>query len=280
MYILIYRKCIFMRRIFLKKWCIILSRLPNAGKVASDLIERRKFVFRSSDIKEMYGVSSFYAYRIIKRMLRDGLAKKIWRGAFILSDSFLIGVPAEGLIDAFFSGKDYYIGLRYSLLFWRLHDAPTRIIHVLTSKRELSGRVISLREERFRLIYLSPEKFFGYIRVPLGSLTINLSDKEKTIIDCLLFLNRYISFNDICKALILGKEILKVSKLIDYALRLNNKSLIQRLGFLLELLNYDGYLEKMYSHIGRTFIPLNPAKGRGGVKSNKWKIIVNDKCRM
>jgi len=214
-------------------------------------------------------------------MLKEGVAEKLWRGYYIASSSLLKGIPSEAFIDSFFEGTNYYIGLRYALLHWRLTDMLGRIIHVITRKRELSGRKLKLRDEEFQIIYVSSSKFFGYLRIPLGGSLINISDKEKTLIDSLLFLGRYTSFDDVCKAFLLGKNTINWEKVTNYAVKIGNRALIQRLGYLLEFFDISVQYDKLERRVGKNFVSLDPSKRNATENvSKKWKIYINTGCKL
>jgi len=256
-------------------------RLPSVSRVVRDLVMESKYVFSSEDLRRLYGLSPFYAYRLVRRLIQDGVARRLHRGLFILDDTFILHVPREAVIDSLFDKRNYYIGLRYALLFWKLHDAPTTTIHVLTNQRRWSGKQLFIANEKFQLVYLSDHRFFGYVRVPLGGSMVNISDREKTLIDSLLFIGKYVSLGDICKALKLGRGKINVRKMVDYAIRVRNQALVQRLGYLLESAGFSDGLEILVDHVGKNYVVLNPAK-KGVVKNSfkvaKWRLYVNDRC--
>ena len=254
-------------------------RLPSPSKAVKDLVESNFFAFSSNDLRKIYGISSIYAYRLIKRMLRDNIIIKLWRGFYIIDKRLVKGVPVEAYIDSMFRGNQYYFGLRYAASYWRLSDMIPYTIHVLTTKKEFSGRSIVIFGEKFRFIYVSKDKFFGYTRIPHQVSQINISTSEKTFVDSLLFLGRYVSFEDICKMITLGKRKVKWEKVVEYAIKTRKKSLIQRAGYLLDLFNIDVDLKELIKRIGKNPILLDPKRHKNNAEySKKWRIIVNNKC--
>lgn len=268
-------------RYYLKLETADFMRLPKPAMVARDLLSKKKYIFTTEDIRQIYNVSSFYAYRIISRMLNAGVANRIGRGTFILDRNFITHVRVEALIDSLLRDDEYYLGLRYATLFWKMHDMPSYILHVITTNKNLSGKKLSILEDEFKFIYLNKKRFFGYVRIPLGGSLVNISDREKTIIDCLMFISRYVGLQDICKAVKLGYKQIKWDKLLDYALKLEMPSIIQRLGYILDTLGLEDLSETFHKYIGLNYILLDPSRKSPPIdKNRKWRILVNAKCKI
>lgn len=253
-------------------------KLPRTSEVIKDLIYNKRYIFSSVNIRDMYGLSPFYTYRLIRRLLREKLIHKLWRGIFILDAKFLSGVNKETLIDSLFNGKDYYFGLNYALLHWRMHDMPSFVSHVLTVNRSYIGRSLTILNETFKFVFINKKRFFGFIRKPISGGLINISDREKSLLDSILFIGRYVNFEDICKALMLGLRNINREKLIKYAFKIGSKALAQRLGYLLEAQGLNNYASDLIKLVGQNYVYLNPVGPKSGVKNSKWKIIVNAKC--
>ena len=71
-----------------------------------------------------------------------------------------------------------------------------------------------------------------------------------------------------------------LEKLADYALRMESKALVQRLGYLLETLGNSlppGLEDRLLSGIGKSKTYLGPASrwGTGGDYDPKWQVVVN-----
>jgi len=112
-------------RYYLKLKTADFMRLPKPAMVARDLLSKKKYIFTTEDIRQIYNISSFYAYRIISRMLNAGVANRVGRGTFILDRNFITHVRVEALIDSLLRDDEYYLGLRYATLFWKMHDMPS-----------------------------------------------------------------------------------------------------------------------------------------------------------
>ncbi|GAI28915.1 unnamed protein product, partial [marine sediment metagenome] len=99
---------------------------------------------------------------------------------------------------------------------------------------------------------------------------INITDKEKTIIDCLDKPQYCGGIIEVAKALKNNKYDRK--KLENYAQRIGNSGVLRRLGYLCELLNKKIKLPKLNT---RNYLLLDPTMSKKGPKSAKWRLIIN-----
>jgi len=247
-------------------------------QILKDLLYERRYIFSSKYLRRKYNFNEIQAYRVLRRLVELGLIKKLWRGTYLVDEAFIRDIPYELVIDSFLRDQGYYFGLFHALSFWKLHDAIFQVHTVIVKNRALSGKRISILGRETQFIFISPKRFFGYVKAPYASSLIQISDREKTLLDTIYFLNKYSSFTDICKAFHMGLKKFKLEKLIKYAIRFESETLVQRLGYLLELFGVSD-TKTLRAHIGKNYVPLNPKKPVEGFEKNpKWRIIVNDRC--
>ena len=67
---------------------------------------------------------------------------------------------------------------------------------------------------------------------------------------------------------------LGLNKIIDYALKMESKSVIRRLGYLLDSLKVGG-LKKLEKNIGKGFELLDPNLERKNKLNKKWLLDIN-----
>ena len=201
--------------------------------ILADLISRKKFVFRSEDLRALYGWTPVTAYQRIRTMLKKGVIKKIWRGTFMINSKLLPNVPRVVFIDSLFDNQ-YYFGLYTAMSFWKISDLPVYTYQAITMNRRFSGRKLNIAGLKVRLICINPQHFFGYIRAPYSGTLVNMSDLEKTIIDATYFIGRYILVQDLAKAILLAKNRINIQKIAEYLKKLDSPFTTQHLGFLRE----------------------------------------------
>jgi predicted transcriptional regulator of viral defense system len=110
---------------------------------------------------------------------------------------------------------------------------------------------------------------WGYKKTRYSGNDIFVAEKEKSVIDCLLLLNT--PYDEVEKAI--SSEEIDSKKLVSYAIRTGNSSLMKRLGYLMESNNMDaGDLEK---HADYNYIPLDWGKRPKAKKDQKWRVYTN-----
>ncbi|MFQ5851859.1 MAG: hypothetical protein ACE5JU_14905 [Candidatus Binatia bacterium] len=141
--------------------------------------------------------------------------------------------------------------------------------HVQLSTKETLGFT-------FKIISVSPRKFFGIVKDWINEQPFSVTDKEKTIIDG-LDLPKYVGgVGEIAKALAQAWEELDEAKLCQYARRIGNTAVAKRLGFLMEALGLGNpeALRKTVS-LAPGFSPLDPTLPRKGKHSRRWGLLIN-----
>ncbi len=120
---------------------------------------------------------------------------------------------------------------------------------------------LSIEGYRVRFVKIKRSRFFGY-RNDDG---IFIATPEKAILDCLLF---NIDFFYVSASFGVLKEDLDINKLKDYARLMDNKALINRLGFLMEKYGLDA--EDLLPYRSRMYTRLSD---RGKEKDRRWRIL-------
>lgn len=245
--------------------------------ILADLISRRKFVFKTKDLRALYGWSSIMAYQRIRAMLDKGVIKKIWRGTFMINPRLLPNVPRIAFVNSILGDK-YYFGLYTAMSYWKISDIPIYTYQAITINRRFSGQKLNIAGLKVRLIYVNPQYFYGYIKAPYSGILVNMSDLEKTIVDSAYFVGRYILVQDLAKAILLSKNKIDIQKMIEYLEKLGSPFTNQRLGFLLEEIAGIKLPIGNQLRISNRYILLDP-KGpkQADERNTKWRILINRK---
>ena len=114
--------------------------------------------------------------------------------------------------------------------------------------------------------------FFGYRKERYGNFDIFIAEKEKALIDSALF--KKISFSEIFDIMRNNIKDINIDLLISYLIKIKNKALIKRFGFLLDKLGVDKY-NKLNKFINSKYVILDYALEKKGKKNKKWKVIEN-----
>lgn len=201
-----------------------------------------------------------YVRTLLYRLRKQGLIYKIEKEKYTLYD--------DPIIFASYIQIPSYISFWTALRFYNFTEQLPRTIMVASPK---SRKEIIFLETKIKFIKI--KNFFGYKKERYRDFNIFIGEKEKVIIDC--FLIKSVPLDEVIKA-IESKELDK-NKLIKYAIMVKNKSLIKRIGYLMENLGYE--CKKLEKHIDNNYIPLDSTFNLKGKRNKKWKIIVNRKIR-
>jgi len=250
---------------------------PLSTLLMQQLSKSGMTVFTTKDVLSLVNINAKNLNKILHDLAIKGWLRRIEKGKYMLipmnvdskepysENHYLI---ASKLIDP------YYIGFWSALHFYGYTEQLLNTIFIVSTKRK---KEISLSGVNYKFIRLKPTKFFGISEIKIEGSVINFSDKEKTLADCLANPEYCGGVQEIVKGLWKAKEELDFIKLVDYANRMQNSTIIKRLGYLLECLelrkgiDFDylmGLVKSGYSIID----PLLPKKG---TYDSRWKLLIN-----
>lgn len=234
-----------------------LSKLEN--KTYSILRENNIFLFKVKELCLLLNMNKVEAYNILKALKKKGVIKKI-NGFFVLKDT-------DEMIIASNLHFPTYISFWSALSYYGFSDQMPKKIFLATTlyKKEINY---------FKYITLSKRRFFGYNKI--GNIVI--AELEKAIVDSLLFPKYSGGINEIIKVIKNAWDNINIKKLINYALRIESKSVLRRLGFILDNIGYTGKeVEKIRKKIGKGYELLDPILKKKNNLNKKWLLDVNIK---
>ena len=232
-----------------------------------DLIkELEKYpVFNLKILREIINKDRNYAKIVIYRLKKDNLIFEIEKDKYTTLKEAI--VVASNLI------WPSYLSCWTALRYYNLTEQLPKNIFVITTKSR-KKRTLEFNNSQIIFIKAKTQYFFGYNKEHYGNFDIFIAKKEKAIIDSLYF--KQISLSEIYEVIKNSLNEFDSNIFIDYLIKIKNKALIKRLGFLLDLLDMDLY-DKLKRHINYQYIPLDYAISSKGKKNKKWRVIENVK---
>jgi len=215
-------------------------------------------VFSTKDLCLLLGINKIKAYNLIKSLKKKNAIKKAGKGFLTFKDN-------NELIISTRINYPSYISFWSALNYYGFSDQMPKKIFLATTKytKEINN---------FKYITISKKKFFGYI----GIGDIIIADKEKAIIDSLLFPKYSGGVKEIIKCMKNALNETDPEKLIKYALKVESKAVLRRLGFILEDLKYKGkLLKKIRAQIGKGYELLDPSLKRKNNLNKRWLLDLN-----
>jgi predicted transcriptional regulator of viral defense system len=242
----------------------------------SALAGRDKKIFNIAEAKKILGKGS---KKFISSLIKKKWMLKLKRGLYAIvpldigvkgAESFIV----HDFVIASYLTRPYYIGFWSALNYHGLSDQiPTTIFIASTKPRPL----LNIVNSRFLFIQISRNKFIGIEKIEIEGRKANISNINKTVVDCLDHPEHSGGIDEIARAIYFNHEELNFKKIRHYGLKMNNVTIFKRLGYILEKV---GLLEKY----ARTFEGIKLTKGypliektgvRRGKYNEKWKLLIN-----
>ena len=126
----------------------------------------------------------------------------------------------------------YYIGYWSALNYHGLTDQIPRTTFVATTKARIRVKVL---DEEYLFVKLAPRKFFGWQEIEVDGRTVRLSDPEKTLADCLDHPEHCGGIEQVARAVFFSHEEINLGRVADCAKRVGNRTILKRLGHILEV---------------------------------------------
>jgi len=145
---------------------------------------------------------------------------------------------------------------------------PTTVFIQTTARKK--QQKINIFGVDYKIIRLKKEKIFGTKKEWFEDTKVAITDKEKTIIDCLDKPQHSGGIIEVTKAL--KTKNYNVKKLVKYSQKISNTGVIRRLGYLCEKLQIPIEIPKVNT---RNYLFLDPTISKKGKTNAKWKLYVN-----
>ena len=238
-----------------------------------DLLSTVGETFTFEDAKRLSNLTYRSLQNLLFRLEIAGWIERIETGKYMLIplgaekgkytlNEFVIGsMLVEPYCISYWSALHYY-GFTEQI-------PATVFIQTTSRKKKQNIKVFGIN---YRIIRLIPEKFFGIRKEWFDNESIKISDKEKTIIDCL-------DKPQFCGGLIevikgINEREFDSTILTEYANKINNTGVIRRLGYLCDYYGIDIELPQIRKNI-RNYLLLDPTMPKEGKRDSKWRLIVN-----
>lgn len=209
-------------------------------------------LFTENDVAKIINKGPKYVRTLLYRLNKKKLIQRIEKGKYTVHNDPLI-LASHIVIPSYLS---LWTALRYYNM---TQQQPTSFFVVSKIKRK--------NIKKRNIIFMSTKHLFGYKKERYSDFDIFIACPEKTIIDSLLF---KIPLEDIYIAL--ENTDINFDRLSEYAKKTKNKSLMKRLGYLLENKKNNSYGLKA---LDNNYILLDYLGKKKGKKNKKWKLIIN-----
>jgi predicted transcriptional regulator of viral defense system len=258
------------------------SLSPLESKLILHLEWEKQPTVTIDDTMNILDVSYDHARQILHRLARDRWLAPIRSGRYEL-------IPADrgeyAFVDtnSLFLGstlvEPYYFSFATAAFFHGLSTQASFTVYIATTQDKPRRMVI--RDKEYRLVLQPAHKFFAWSEVDAYGSSVNMADPEKTILDSLDRPEYAGDIPEVATMLWRGKSRLHWPKLVEYAIRFKTQTLLQRLGYLVDLLQLPMTEETRQALLAKSVGKNKCYLGRtrrwntGGEYDSTWRIVDN-----
>jgi len=243
------------------------------------LSDQNRIIFTTEEAHEILGGSRSAAYKLIHDLVQGGWLHSLGKGRYVI-------IPLEAGLDrvppihefliAHHLAPEGYIAYWTALHHHHLTEQIPRPVWIATPRRRQETTVIGVR---YIFVTLRPYKVFGHQPVWIEGEAVPVADVEKSLVDGLDHPEHCGGIGEVAKALATAWEEHKVNleRLTEYALRMRNRAILKRLGYLVERLSLEAgdFPERWRAALSAGYARLDPSLPPGGPRNHRWRVQVN-----
>lgn len=188
-----------------------------------------------------------------------------WKKQLITIEKGKYTVHENPLIYATTIITPSYASFRTALNYYQLTNQIPLKTQIIANKYKKNTNLIDFTYSKY---------MFGYEKIKIDEFDLFIANKEKLIIDCILYPNKGVYASELTELL---KEQLDLKKIVKYLKKIRNITLTKRVGYLLETQN-----KKIYGFFKKDIIKdnnypkLNPLLNKTNKINSKWKLNINE----
>lgn len=247
------------------------------------LASRGLHLFTVEELRRQLQITPEQARALAHRLHRTSRATRVRRGLYALVP------PAEwdrpGILQAnwyltaaaIVEPSPYFLAFYTAMEIHRMTQHPLRTVFVAVTRQR---REIRVGQVRFRFVTLKPERFFGFEDLPVqDGRAVKVADLERTFLHCVDRLDQCGGIDEVVRGFAKRHADLDPDRLLRYVHRLNQPTVVKRLGFLLEVVGHGDRellwdLQRAAARHKR-YVPLDTGGPNAGTRDRRWGLIVN-----
>lgn len=266
----------------------LLMKLSPTEQKAYFAFQRKGInIARIEDLSSALDVPMSWAKNILSKLAKHGAAQRVGKGKYAIIPPDVMYGRKSYVIDPLVLASELMKGSEYYVAYYSAAQ-----IHGIAEQMPFRTTVAVLRQLRpvkignalVSFVTLKKSRFFGYEEVRYLNVVLNVSDLEKTIVDCIDRQDLSSGIAEVVRIFSNAIETRKLNwkRLVAYVRRFRSHALAQRLGLIIEHLERyikvqvdPEIIEELLRLAGSRIYPLDIKAPRKGKLSKKWKIIDN-----
>jgi len=247
------------------------------------LASQDKQVFTTADAQAAVGGQRHRINKMLARLSDKRWVLRLRRGLYLI-------LPFEAGVEGTYSAHPFrivpYLATPYAIAYWTaLHhygyteQIPGTIFVATTAGRASATLSIEELGLAYRFVTLAPHKFFGHHCLWIEGQEITITDRAKTVIDCLDHPEHCGGIVEAAKGLYesLTRGDASPPLLTEVTGRMQNRAIFKRLGYLTELLDLSvgTEIEHWQDALSTGYSRLDPLAGDHGPYNSRWQLRLN-----
>jgi predicted transcriptional regulator of viral defense system len=260
------------KRESIKKYRESLS--STEARILSDLSFKGKGIFTLDDIKQ-YDVNS---KDLLYNLIQKNWILRIKKGLYMIAplEAGELGAQSytvHSFVIASHLVEPYYISHWSALNYYGFTEQTPPAVYIATTKPRNRKYIL---DTQFIFVTIVERKMFGSTEIEIENSPIKISTPEKTIADCLDHPEHCSGIEEVAKAIYFEHGDLNIENVLRIAEKMGNRTIIKRLGYLVELFGFDnyGYLFEGVE-LSKGYSDLDPKLPKKGKVNDRWKLRIN-----
>jgi len=227
-----------------------------------------------------------HAAKLLASIARKGALHRVGRGRYVVIPSDVlygrrafVADPFQ-VIDALMvsAGRsDYYVAYQSAAFLYGAADQLPQALMVAVSRQQ---RPIDLGQVEILPVQVRSDRFFGIETFRYHDAVLRIANREKTLLDCLDRFDLCGGMDEVVRTIEHLLPEIDQGRLLEYAARMRNQALTQRLGIVLERLQgtaevSPALLDGLAKQVGPNLYLLDPHGATEGSIHPRWRIREN-----
>lgn len=213
------------------------------------------------------GISYLYLKPILRRLVREEQLFSLGGGFYCIRNfrnPYVIGnfIVKNGAI-AYWSALNIH----------GLTEQISNVVYVQSEYRKNDKKIFNTQ---YKFIKVKPSKISGITQMGYGNEQFNVTNVEKTLVDCFDLLQYSGGYEELIRAFYKAK--ISSLRLLDYGKKMGNLSVLKRMAFLSELYEMKGFSRfqnGVLKLMNKKYSLLDPMGENTGEFNSKWRIRIN-----
>lgn len=243
------------------------------------------FIFdteKLSSIAKELKISDYYLDEFIAKLIDRKIIKRLRRGLYAVSSTFS-GREIPDFVIANNLVEPSAISHWSALHFHGLTEQVPNTVSAFTTKKVSSTKLNEKNSEwlvdgiSYKFFTVKKEHYFGLEEIWIDdNFRVSMTDKERTVLELFVSPKNFGGIGEAFGIVENSLDELDVKKLVDYALKYANISVIKRLGWILDELKIpESKLKALRDFKSKGYKLLDPSKPNKGPCNKKWMLVEN-----